>query len=210
MYYYGWLQLYLSLFFFFSLRLIWIILTTYPCLVAHNTIALSPVIAHSGASFTVLFFVKEKKKKKAEVHSPAFALEYEWKCFCKTLQLWGMACSAVRIEELSEQQGAAASTKAALCLPQRWDSSSWSPGACSRAGGSFQLLSKGAWGAWPGGNSRWGLGRDDEARHKLDKFNGGCSNVHNTRRAYSQDYSSVLVAEQNNGKSDLLIFLQIF
>lgn len=57
---------------FFS-RVIWIILTTFPHLLAPKTNALSPVIAHSGVSFTVLSFVK--KKKKGWVHSPAFALE---------------------------------------------------------------------------------------------------------------------------------------
>lgn len=46
------------------LRVIWIILITYPCLLAPKTNSLSPVIAHSGASFTVLFLFKKKKKKK--------------------------------------------------------------------------------------------------------------------------------------------------
>jgi len=51
---------YFSRLFFF--RVIWMILTAYPFLLAPKTNALSPVIAHSGASFIVLSFGKRKKR----------------------------------------------------------------------------------------------------------------------------------------------------
>lgn len=175
---------YFSLLLFFGV--IWIILTTSPCLLTPKTNAISPIIAHSGDSFTVLSFVKEREKRKEKKKLGSFSSLWTriWvKMFLQDANAAALGHTLPITENWSTLQKSKELSGALrlFCVPlncgrssphsQELVSTDSHPDQSWAEAYSFFLEGSGHSGL--DGNSRWGLVWDGEARQKWDKFKAG-------------------------------------